>query len=388
MKADPEWRAFVEKKRAEEKNTQANPVFQGRALGFFVAENQLVNDAFEIQKPVKIDQKHPEIDHKHSAIDHEHSATDREHSVINHDHSMFHQTSYDPLHDRWLVDTGAQVHICNNRRLFVEFQKTTGSIRVGDTKTIVEGIGTVSIYGISPGNEAPLRMDLFNVKYSPGFHTNIIAHGQMFETTGAFLNFKKDWIEHEGIPLYATYRDQKLPWLVQPNQPLVNAVKKSAREPTSEASIEIWHRRLGHVSKERIEKLTEMTEGVKIAGSNPENQVCEACHLANAPRQISRRKIGQAYGVLGRVHFDLVQNQPAYNRHVWLTHFYLDGIRCHFVFTHVKKKDCQWAVRKFIALIRNWLNVKIKVFHYDNERSAGNEVENMIEAEGCDQIHV
>jgi hypothetical protein len=132
-------------------------------------------------------------------------------------------------------------------------------------------------------------------------------------------------------------------------------------------------------------------EGVKITGSNPEtkvsssstNQVCEACQLANAPRQISRRKIGQAYGVLGRVHFDLVQNQPAYNRHVWLTHFYLDGIRCHFVFTHVKKSDCQWAVRKFIALIRTWLNVKIRVFHYSNERSAGNEIENILEAEGC-----
>jgi hypothetical protein len=40
--------------------------------------------------------------------------------------------------DRWLVDTGAQVHICNNRRLFVEFQKTASSIRVGDTKTMVD----------------------------------------------------------------------------------------------------------------------------------------------------------------------------------------------------------------------------------------------------------
>ncbi|KAI1829116.1 hypothetical protein DTO027I6_9863 [Penicillium roqueforti] len=358
-----------------------------------------MNDVFEIQKPVKIDQKHSEIDHEHSeinhehpAINHEHSTIDHDHSVIIHDHSMFHQTSYDPLHDRWLIDTGAQVHICNNRRLFVEFQKTASSIRVGDTKTIVEGIGTVSIYGVSPRNEAPLRMNLFNVRYSPGFHTNIIAHGLMFRKTGAVINFKKNWIEQDNIPLYATYQDQDLPWLMQPNKPLVNAaVKKSAREPASEASIETWHRRLGHVSKERIEKLTEMTEGVKIAGSNPEKQVslssekqvCEACQLANAPRQISRRKIGQAYGVLGRVHFDLVQNQPAYNRHVWLTHFYLDGIRCHFVFTHVKKKDCQWAVRKFIALIRNWLNVRIKVFHYDNERSAGNEVENMIEAEGC-----
>lgn len=31
----------------------------------------------------------------------------------------------------------------------------------------------------------------------------------------------------------------------------------------------------------------------------------------------------------------------------------------------------------------NWLNVKIHVFHYSNERSAGNEVELMSENEDC-----
>lgn len=336
MREDPEWKAYVRKKRAAEKSKskeqtqQANITLQGGELGFFLAESPPANTALSVKKP------------------------DQEHSLINHDHSMFHQIRYDPIRDRWLIDTGAQVHISNNRSLFIEFQETESSIRVGDTETMVGGIGTVLIYGVSPReNETPKQMMLFNVRYSPGFHTNIISHGRMFSNTKAFLNFEEDWIQQDGVPLYAVYQDQNLPWLVQPgNIPLANsAIKKPVREPAAEASIEIWHRRLGHVSKERIVKLTEMTEGVHIAGSNPENQVCEACQLANAPRQISRRKIGQAYGVLGRVHFDLVQNQPAYNRHVWLTHFYLDGIRCHFVFTHAKKKDCQWAVRNFIALI-------------------------------------
>jgi hypothetical protein len=214
MKADPEWRAFVEKKRAEEKNTQANPVFQGRALGFFVAENQLVNDAFEIQKPVKIDQKNSEIDHEHSAIDH--------------DHSMFPQTSYDPLHARWLVDTGAQVHICNNRRLFVEFQKTTSSIRVEDTKTMVEGIGTVSICGVSPGNEAPLRMDLFNVKYSPGFHTNIIAHGVMFKKSRSGYKLQKE--------LDRTRRHPTICYIPGSRSPLASAAEPAVGECCEEVS--------------------------------------------------------------------------------------------------------------------------------------------------------
>jgi hypothetical protein len=131
-----------------------------------------------------------------------------------------------------------------------------------------------------------------------------------------------------------------------------------------------------------------MSEGITITDeSNPEKQVCEACQLADALRQISRRKIGYAYRKIGRVHFDLVQNQPAHNGYVWITYFYLDGIKCYFAFTHIKKNECQMAVRKFIAIMKNWLGIMVKIFYYDNERSAGNDVEALIEAEGCTIEH-
>jgi hypothetical protein len=87
------------------------------------------------------------------------------------------------------------------------------------------------------------------------------------------------------------------------------------------------------------------------------------------------------------VHFDLVQNQPAYNSYVWITYFYLDSIKCYFAFTYIKKNECQMAVRKFIAIIKNWLGIMVKIFYYDNERSAGNDVEALIKAEGCTIEH-
>ena len=202
------------------------------------------------------------------------------------------------------------------------------------------------------------------------------------------MNFRTNCIESkDGEPIFRIYQDLKLSWLAQPKE-LVFATKRSAKEPQSEASIYTWHRRLGHIGKERIAQLAEMTEGITIESNlGKELQVCEACQLVDAPKQISRRKIGQTYGRFGRVYFDLVQNQLAYNGHIWMTHFYLDGIRCHFVFTHTKKNDCQMVVRKFLALIKNWLKIEIRVFHYDNERSAGHEVETMIEAEGCTIEH-
>ncbi|KAJ6178152.1 hypothetical protein N7519_008613 [Penicillium mononematosum] len=93
---------------------------------------------------------------------------------------------------RCSINTGAQIHIYNNLSLFIEFRKIDSSIRVGDTETIVEGIGTVIIIGVSPRNEVPRRMNLFNVRYSLDFYINIITHGLMFRKIGVVLNFKKN----------------------------------------------------------------------------------------------------------------------------------------------------------------------------------------------------
>ncbi|EKV08147.1 hypothetical protein PDIP_69620 [Penicillium digitatum Pd1] len=267
---------------------------------------------------------------------------------------------------------------------------------------LVDGVGTVDIYGVNPSNGKAVRMELYDVRYSPNFHSNLISHGLMMKG-GVLVNFRTNCIEtREGKAVYQVYQEQKLTWLTQPKglqYPTLtpddlmfatkySEMKKSAQEPRAKASTHTWHRRLGHIGQQRIAKLAEMTEGITIE-SNPgkEKQACEACQLADAPKQISRRHIGQKYGVFGRVHFDLVQNQPAYNGHIWLTHFYLDGIKCHFVFTHTRKNECQMAVRKFRALVRNWLKIEIRVFHYNNKRSAGHEVEAMIEAEGCTIEH-
>jgi hypothetical protein len=41
------------------------------------------------------------------------------------------------------------------------------------------------------------------------------------------------------------------------------------------------------------------------------------------------------------------------------------------------------AIRKFIAIIKNWLGIIVKIFYYDNKRSARNDVEALIKAKGC-----
>ncbi|OQE15341.1 hypothetical protein PENFLA_c032G09297 [Penicillium flavigenum] len=216
MKENPDWKAFVDKKRAAERPSSkseeprdALSALQSGELASFTMHTERQPASSLMREPAMIED---------------------DHSVINHGHSMFQQESYNPIRDRWLIGTGTQTHVCNDRKLFITFEETESSMRVGDTETIVSGVGTVRIYGISPRDETPKKLMLFNVKYSPGFHTNLISHGLMYKKTGAFLNFKENWIQLDGVPLYATYQDQYLSWLVQPRMPTVPILDQAQPE--------------------------------------------------------------------------------------------------------------------------------------------------------------
>ncbi|QQK40804.1 Polynucleotidyl transferase, ribonuclease H fold [Penicillium digitatum] len=103
-------------------------------------------------------------------------------------------------------------------------------------------------------------MELYNTRYSPNFHSNLISHGLMMKAS-LLVNFRSNCIE-------TTEGRQGFQYPKLSPENLILATKKSAQEPRSEGSIHTWHRRLGHVGTERIEKLAEMTEGITIE-SNP-----------------------------------------------------------------------------------------------------------------------
>jgi hypothetical protein len=70
-----------------------------------------------------------------------------------------------------------------------------------------------------------------------------------------------------------------------------------------------------------------------------------------------------------------------------MTYFYVEGIRFHWLYTFEAKWQCKDAIRKFIALIKNWWNILIKAVHYDNESAPGDEVEGLLSNVGIVVSH-
>lgn len=293
----------------------------------------------------------------------------------------------EPLKDSWILDTGATCHICNDLEQFLTYMPRESIVKTGQTVTPMIGYGQVRITGKHPRTGTTVSVTLDNVWYSPGFHTSLISLSVIEDKGFCFKSDERAIFKGNQAVLKVERHHGLYTVIYNPNHQAAFSVRHSEKPHLSTASARRWHRRLGHAFDQKIEKLPEMVDGVKIDGicednhhDNPER--CEVCQLTKSKRQISRRTTGTPYGKCGRIHFDLVQIDPGYNGDRWMTHFYLEGVRLHAAYTHEKKNGCQDAVGQFVALAKKQWNLPIRAFRYDNELSAGRTVEDFLSNEG------
>ncbi|KAJ6094488.1 hypothetical protein N7467_002001 [Penicillium canescens] len=301
------------------------------------------------------------------------------------------KTAISVLHDRWILDTGSGVHVCNKRSWFVNLTPVEETLATGDGGTAVIGRGTVKLTGADPISGQEKTITLSDACYAPGFHVNLVSYARLREKGGKWSEAKGYIQDHQGIPIVSLHpRKQHGLWIFdQPNKAIKNTANAVSSAPRQEkASTELWHRRLAHIQHTTLKQMPKMVEGVIIdAEQAAPKAVCETCNLGRSNRQVSRKPIGRSFGRFGRVHFDLIQIPHAYNRHRWISHFYVEGIRFHWVMTHELKPECQLAITQFVQLAKNWWNLPIKAFHYDNETSAGRVSERSLTSDGIVVYH-
>ncbi|KAJ5748146.1 uncharacterized protein N7511_009842 [Penicillium nucicola] len=281
------------------------------------------------------------------------------------------------LRHRWILDTGSGVHVCNDRSSFVDLEACQEVLSTGDSSTDIIGRGTVRLTGIDPKTKKKQTITLSNACYAPGFHVNLVSYARLREK-GGFWSEKKGFIEDSnGFPIVSLrlWKNVGL-WVFdqegsnQESYLMANAVRSSSTQRIKGASAELWHRRLGHPQYKTVQQMTKLVDGVNIDGNDKAQAICETCNLGRSNRQISRRPIGLAY-----------------NKHRWITHFYLDGIRFHWLMTHEYKPECQIAINQFVQLAKNWWNLPIRAFSYDNEAAAGRLAEQSLTSDGIVIYH-
>jgi hypothetical protein len=181
----------------------------------------------------------------------------------------------DTLLDRWIVDPGSNVHICNST--YFNWHKTsdarsTNVIFAGATGYQVAAWGEV-IISVNRGKE---KKDLLltHVAYVPGFLTNLFALGRC-RHLGIHFDLERNILYKERISsVVASLAYSQGHWLLDakeadrlPCHELLSMAVRSSQEKSQTVTAMRAHQLLGHLSYHVLEHLQNATTGLKI-GTN------------------------------------------------------------------------------------------------------------------------
>ena len=94
--------------------------------------------------------------------------------------------------DIWCYDTGASIHVTNNRDLLSNYRPVVSSVMVGNTETTILGYGELTVTPTKSldGSTFPLK----HIAYCPGFHINLIS-AERAASAGIYYNGKNSTLE-------------------------------------------------------------------------------------------------------------------------------------------------------------------------------------------------
>ena len=295
------------------------------------------------------------------------------------------------LKESWILDSGANSHVCNDPTRFKFDRKAGKSDTLISGKTVyqIEAFGTVEITVQGPNGPKPI--DLINVALVPGFFTNIASlnrftsKGVHWDTQGSHLHKDgKTFCTVERVGGHWALEHRALtPFSSSLSAFPVGTPSNAPREPIS-APLERWHAVMGHPGIEPLSHLEEHTTGAKIVESTQPSKPCEACAVSKATEIVSRRiaKTPAADEPMARVAFDLIQMKPAYNNNQWISHFRDYYTKMDFVYTHHTKGQATAIIENFLNLMKTQYQLIPRHFRTDGETSLGKKFGNLMASKG------
>ncbi|GBE88168.1 Retrovirus-related Pol polyprotein from transposon TNT 1-94 [Sparassis crispa] len=273
----------------------------------------------------------------------------------------------DDLH-RWIVDSGASSHMTSHREWFVNYRAlaTPKRVYLGDERFILAvGIGQVTLHAAVDHGSTNTGI-VQEVLHVPDLNGNLLSVSQ-FDRNSYDVRFADDTchisnaqgrlsaIGYMRRNLYVLDVTTQLPertYILQAedlppsyddsmDDPPLHAFV--AKETTSSASAQVWHRRLGHISVDSVLKMVRkgMVKGMSIVGEKVSNVTCKPCLHGKQTRQpIPKESDVENPHILHRTYSDVcgpMQTQTRSGHRYFIT--FIDGHTHHLVANLMKKKD-------------------------------------------------
>jgi hypothetical protein len=280
--------------------------------------------------------------------------------------------------DVWYMDSGAYHHLCWNRSRFTTYQASSGAVQLADGRSLeCQGIGTVTLKIRGRNGKIDL-VTVRNVRHIPDLQEHLLSLGSI-ESQGneiAMKNGKCIVTRTKDRVVLATgtrIGNGRLYLLSEVHDTKANALAVTSFE---KADLHIWHRRLGHLNMDAVQRLATQVDGMKIRERDEEHRPrCGACIQGKQHRIPSRDPMTRATTKLGLIHVDLGGGgniTPSVGGAKYYMIITDDLTRYRWVYFLKYKSEASEKLKDFATWIENQEGIKIK-----RVRSDGGELDSI-----------
>jgi transposase InsO family protein len=195
--------------------------------------------------------------------------------------------------DTWLIDSGCNMHITNNKKWYTTFHALDLQIATADGQTSLQILGGGSVQlNLFTSRNKRTPITLHNVAYAPNARCNLISLSQLLEEgqissqkadgTGMTLLTGQETVgeakKEDGL-YYARVEKE-----VRVDEPFAAAV--DYKDP-----VMIWHRRLGHLGFQNMRNLLKASTGMDITDEQIRAKiktVCPICAITRGTVKVPR----------------------------------------------------------------------------------------------------
>lgn len=267
--------------------------------------------------------------------------------------------------EMWILDSGASSHMTYRRNYFSNFKPEFSCVRLGDKSELsVQGSGSINIKKFLNGKWFDSTIN--NVLYVPELKRNLFSEG-VVTSKGFSVTKNKDsaFIKNSDGSVAATA-------IKQPNNLYKLLFKSiSVDGEANVVTLKQWHDRLGHVN---IKTLREMVRNEHLPSvSDLSDFFCEACVIGKQHRVPFKKSSSDAEK--NKVYSDLCGPMPTPSiggARYFIT--FLDAASG-FITVYIlkRKSEARQAFQKYVQLLENKFDTKVKLLHSDNGKEYCNE---------------
>lgn len=276
--------------------------------------------------------------------------------------------------DDWYIDSGASAHMTMNRTILENVKNVhTGNVTAANnSKMSIECSGDIKLQ-CNDNNE---NIFVKNVLYVPDLCTNLISVSQMIKNNNKVV-FKENKCEitskYGDVIATATMVDDmfKLDCKLAATE---NSLKRNSafamdngHALVAKVDHEIWHRRLGHVGNDKLNKLPLIADGINIFKTKS-NKPCVICAKGKQTRVSFPHTAQKSTSKLEIVHTDIcgpMSTQSLGGARYYIT-FIDDYSRMLFVYTMKEKSQALSKFIEFRTMVEKQTGFSIKALQSDN----------------------